>query len=146
MFHNLARENPVNRIRSSPGQTCGKLSWTLVRRAECDRVRIPLLSVILSPGSRSDILRGKTRIATATSRINAYRGLRSLLHKPFAAKCYCNTQARALQGFFVKKLEFFWHFSLFCSKAPPADFSAPRGAKSPLRPWPEGAASVFFQK
>ena len=109
MFHNLARENPVNRIRSSPGQTCGKLSWTLVRRAECDRVRIPLLSVILSPGSRSDILRGKTRIATATSRINAYRGLRSLLilHKPSAAKMYYSTRLPVLQVFFGIFIKFF---------------------------------------
>ena len=80
------------------------------------RVRIPLLSVILSPGSRSDILRGKTRVATATSRINAYHGLRSLVHKPFAAECYCNTPRRALQDLFVKKIEFSKKNSLFCSK------------------------------
>ena len=122
----MARENPVNRIRSSPGQTCGKLSWTLVRRAECDRVRIPLLSVILSPGSRSDILRGKTRIATATSRINAYRGWcrTPVLHQPFAAKKYDTTIYRKLQVFFQQIVKYFLKNSAFCRNSLSRPFPA----------------------
>ena len=45
----------------------------------------------------------------ATSRINAYRGLRSLLilHKPSAAKTYYNTRFPVLQVFFGIFIKFF---------------------------------------
>uniref|UniRef100_UPI003CCB3D62 hypothetical protein n=1 Tax=Gemmiger formicilis TaxID=745368 RepID=UPI003CCB3D62 len=60
-----------------------------------------------------DILRGKTRqplgYMAATSRINAYRGLRSLfyLHKPSAAKKDYSTRFPALQVFFGIFIKFF---------------------------------------
>ena len=45
----------------------------------------------------------------ATSRINAYRGLRSLLilHKPSAAKMYYSTRLPVLQVFFGIFIKFF---------------------------------------
>jgi hypothetical protein len=47
--------------------------------------------------------------AAATSRINAYRGLRSLLilHKPSAAKMYYSTRLPVLQVFFGVFIKFF---------------------------------------
>ena len=47
--------------------------------------------------------------AAATSRINAYRGLRSLfyLHKPSAAKMYYSTRLPVLQVFFGIFIKFF---------------------------------------
>ena len=59
------------------------------------------------------LLRGKTRqpfsFTAATSRINAYRGLRSLLilHKPSAAKMYYSTRLPVLQVFFGIFIKFF---------------------------------------
>uniref|UniRef100_UPI004029C749 hypothetical protein n=1 Tax=Gemmiger formicilis TaxID=745368 RepID=UPI004029C749 len=48
----------------------------------------------------------------ATSRINAYRGLRSLLilHKPSAAKMYYSTRLPVLQVFFGIFIKFFEKF------------------------------------
>ena len=85
----------------------------MVRTAECSGVHITLFQKFFRPVLRSDILRGKTRqpfgFTAATSRINAYRGLRSLLilHKPSAAKMYYSTRLPVLQVFFGIFIKFF---------------------------------------
>ncbi len=69
----------------------------------------PFASVILSPGSKIGHTPRKNPSApmgaAATSRINAYRGLRSLLilHKPSAAKMYYTTSLPVIASVF-------WHF------------------------------------
>ena len=73
----------------------------------------PFVSVILSPGSKIGHTPRKNPPAfgftAATSRINAYRGLRSLLilHKPSAAKMYYSTRLPVLQVFFGIFIKFF---------------------------------------
>ena len=72
----------------------------------------PFVSVILSPGSKIGHTPRKNQpfgFTAATSRINAYRGLRSLLilHKPSAAKMYYSTRLPVLQVFFGIFIKFF---------------------------------------
>ena len=73
----------------------------------------PFAFVILSPGSKIGHTPRKNPSApmgaAATSRINAYRGLRSLfyLHKPSAAKKDYSTRFPALQVFFGIFIKFF---------------------------------------
>ena len=70
----------------------------------------PFVSVILSPGSKiGHTPRQPFGFTAATSRINAYRGLRSLLilHKPSAAKMYYSTRLPVLQVFFGIFIKFF---------------------------------------
>ena len=78
----------------------------------------PFAFVILSPGSKIGHTPRKNPFApmgaTATSRINAYRGWcrTPVLHQPFAAKKYDTTIYRKLQVFFQQIVKYF--FEKFC--------------------------------
>ena len=82
----------------------------------------PIALVIVSPGSKiGHTPRKNPSIAianTATSRINAYRGLRRLLanylHKPFAAEKDYSIRFPALQVFFGIFIKFFQKNFMLC--------------------------------